>query len=280
EPDPGPTACNATPNVYDPADFDRVLENFERTTTLRLSGSQWDNTLVRNCRIHDTGGDGVYLKDVRNVVIQGCEIWNVGSAESDRGVKLSGLGSTQDVVIDGNYVHDIPRSGIFSGQYSDYRNSNHPGLKILNNRIERTGTALNTGHHPIYVQSSDAYIEGNVISGPRAGNGISIRSSGVVRCNSVSGTSSKGKPGIRYYSDHVAGDSNLLVIENNTIVDDNIGIDLYKPVTEPDINSPPPEHVVKNFVIRYNTIDAPNDIRIHSDYDDPVYNVNIHDNTY
>ena len=50
----GVTACSLEPNTYDPAQFARVLENFEQTTTLRLEGPDWDNTLVRNCKVHDT----------------------------------------------------------------------------------------------------------------------------------------------------------------------------------------------------------------------------------
>ncbi len=38
--------CSLEPNTYDPAQFDRVLENFEQTSTLRLEGPDWDNTLV------------------------------------------------------------------------------------------------------------------------------------------------------------------------------------------------------------------------------------------
>jgi hypothetical protein len=42
----GVAACSLEPNTYDPAQFDRVLENFEQTSTLRLEGPDWDNTLV------------------------------------------------------------------------------------------------------------------------------------------------------------------------------------------------------------------------------------------
>ncbi len=38
----GVTACSLEPNTYDPAQFDRVLENFEQTSTLRLEGPDWD----------------------------------------------------------------------------------------------------------------------------------------------------------------------------------------------------------------------------------------------
>ncbi len=96
-------SCDTPATVYDPADFDHVFDGVERTSTLSLDGHEWDNTLVRNCKIHDTGGDGIYIRNVRNVVIYNCEIWNVGSAEGNRGIKISGSGSTQDVVIDGNF---------------------------------------------------------------------------------------------------------------------------------------------------------------------------------
>ncbi len=278
-PDGSDQSCDTPATVYDPADFDHVFDGVERTSTLRLVGHEWDNTLVQNCSIHDTGSDGIYMRDVRNVVIYNCEIWNVGSSEGNRGIKISGYGGgTQDVVIDGNYIHDIPKSGIFSGQTYP-GGTEHSGLRILNNRIERTGTNSGTNaHHPIYLQSSEFYIEGNVISGPREGNGISIRSSGVVRCNNVSGTSSTGRPAIRYFGDHDAGASNLLIIENNIVVDDNIGIHLYPPTVTSKSGSSPPAHIVKNFIIRYNTADGSPDIKVDSGYDNDRYSVQVYDN--
>ncbi len=89
----GVTACSLEPNTYDPAQFDRVLENFEQTTTLRLEGTDWDNTLVRNCKVHDTGADGIFLKNVRNVVVQNCEVWNTGN--TGRGITLSSWGGAR-----------------------------------------------------------------------------------------------------------------------------------------------------------------------------------------
>ncbi len=276
-PDASDQSCDTPATVYDPADFDHVIDGVDSTSTLRLDGHEWDNTLVRNCKIHDTGGDGIFIKNVSNVVILNCEIWNTGSDESHRGVKLSGYGSTQDVVIEGNYIHDIPKSGIGAGR-SYPGGVDHIGLRIINNRFERTSTVDSSGHHhPIYLQSSEFLIEGNTISGARDGNGISVRSSGVVRCNDVSGSSGFGKPGIRYYSDHDAGVSNTLLIENNNVTSDKIGIHLNRPVTSKS-GSTPPTHVVKNFIIRYNTVDGSPDIEVDSAYDDPIYSVQVYDN--
>ncbi len=128
------------------------------------------------------------------------------------------------------------------------------------------------GVHPIYRQSSDFFIAGNTISGLREGNGISIRSSGVVRCNNVSGASITERPAIRYFSDHAAGVSNELVIEYNTIESDTRGIHLYPPVSSTS-GSAPPTHVVKSFIIRNNVITAPTEIDIDEAYNNAPYSV-------
>jgi len=124
------------------------------------------------------------------------------------------------------------------------------------------------------MQSSDFFIAGNTVTGPRAGNGISVRSSGVVRCNNVPGTSSAGKPAIRYFSDHPYGGSNELVIEYNTIESDTKGIDISPPVNSTG-GSVPPTHVVKSFIIRNNVINAPTEIDIDSAYNNAPYSVSV-----
>ncbi len=253
--------------TYDPAEFDNVLEDFEQTETLSLSGPAWNNTLVRNCRIHDTGSDGIFIKDVRNVVVTGCEIWNTDG----EGIKTSSSGSTADVTLDGNHIHDTASQGIHSPQRSA-DGIDHKNLKILNNVIE------NVDSHAIYVQSQDFLIEGNTVRGRRKSNGISVRSSGVVRCNRVEGFSTEGKPGIRYYSDHQTGLSNTLIIERNLVVNDGVGIDLY-PLRDRYDGKPPPDHVVKKFVIRYNDLEAHIPIQSAEDYEDPAFTLQIYDNT-
>ena len=264
--DPNDLTCD-TANTYDPFDFDNVLENFEQTSTLRLSGPEWDNTLVRNCRIHSTDGAGIFIKNVRNVVIHNCEVWNTG----DNGIKTSSAGSTENVTIDGNYVHDIPTAGIHAPQRSA-EGIDHPGLRVTNNILE------NIDEHPIYVQSQDFLIEGNIIQGWRRTNGISVRSSGIVRCNSVEGMQlDSSKAAIKYYSDHQAGISNTLVIERNEITTDYTGIHLA-PFADRYDGQPPPDHLVKSFIIRWNNIEAAEPISIDRDYDDPAFTEQTYDN--
>ncbi len=276
EPDSSAMACSSEPNVYDAADFTNVFEDFEQQTQMRLVGHQWDNTLVRNCRIHGTPGAAVFIRDANNVVIHNCEIWNTGNVDNSA-IKMSAWGSgTENVTIDGNHIHDVPNNGIWSGEDV---NVDHVGLKVINNLIERTGVGSSSGlDHPIYLQSSDIFIAGNTVSGPRDGNGISVRSSGVVRCNNVSGTSRSGKSGIKYYSDHPHGVSNLLVIEDNTVDSDFRGIQLARPVNSTR-GSVPPTHVVKSFIIRNNVINAPTEIDIDSAYNNAPYSVTLENNS-
>ena len=300
----GPLSC-AQRYDYDPSDFTRVLENFDQTTSLLLDGPEWDNTLVRNCRVHDTGGVGILVRNVRNVVIQNCEVWNV-----DLGIQAGPTGGTEDITIDGNYVHDTQRTGIGASQRSA-DGVHQKNMRILNNRIENTGLGFTDGHaHPIYVQSQDFLIEGNVISESRDGNGISVRSSGIVRCNRVSGISSADKPALRYYSDHQTGPSNTLLIEHNQLTSDQMGIEIKSPTdqrrgsravkilhrawirvrgainqtfTAIGLDVPFPhrnQHVVKNFVIRHNSVTAPVPISIAPEYGAAPYSANVHDNRF
>ncbi len=94
----------------------------------------------------------------------------------------------------------------------------------------------------------------------------------------MSGRSEINKHGIRYFSDNEKGPTNLLVIEHNNVVSDAIGIDLYKPALRKYDNQPPPDHVVKNFIIRYNTSTGSPAIHVDSAYDDPIYSVQVYDN--
>ncbi len=68
-----------------------------------------------------------------------------------------------------------------------------------------------------------------------------------------------------------------MLIERNDLTSDTIGIDIYRPTDRYD-GQPPPDHVVKNFVIRYNSITAPEEIRIAPEYEVSPYSITVHDN--
>lgn len=194
------------------AQYENIIENVTYTDTLRLVGSEWDNTLIRNVVIENVNGNGALLRDVDNVTFDNVTIVNV---DGD-GIKLSTQGSTSNVVISNSDISRIGEDGINAGQR--YRDGvDHPGLKILDNTIDQTG--MNGGNdglrHGIYVQSRDFLIEGNRVSDSEDGNGISVRSSGIVRDNYVEDSNDSG---IAYFADHM-GRNGTLRIEDNTVVD-------------------------------------------------------------
>ncbi|MFP7569955.1 right-handed parallel beta-helix repeat-containing protein [Marivita sp. S2033] len=192
--------------------YDNVIENQVLSSTLRLVGSQWDNTIVRNVIIEDVNGDGAMLRDVKNVTFENVTIRNV----SGDGIKLSTMGSTSNVVIKDSTITQIGEDGINAGQrYSE--GVDHPGLQIIDNTIDGTGLNGSKGGllHGIYVQSTDFHIEGNRVTNSYDGNGISVRSWGVVCDNEVDNSTDSG---IAYFADHMGRNGSLL-IERNTVTD-------------------------------------------------------------
>lgn len=190
--------------------YTRIIEELTINSTLVLEGAEWDNTLIRNIIISDVDGDGIVLRNVNNVRIENVTIQNV----TGTGIKLSTLGSTSNVSLIGNTISNVGLDGIHSGQRTGV---DHVGLKIIDNTISRTGLSGDGLGllHGIYVQSTDFIIEGNQIYESLDGNGISVRSSGIVRQNYIENAE---KSGISYYADHAAGAGNGLLIENNIIV--------------------------------------------------------------
>jgi nitrous oxidase accessory protein NosD len=179
--------------------YTRIVENLVLTSTLRLDSSEWDNTLVRNVTIKNASGDGIFIKGVKNVKIQNVTIDNVDGS----GIDLSSTKSTKDVVIENSKITNIGVNGISAAQrIAD--GVDHPGLVIRGNHVENTGQKSpgNGLDHGIYVQTSDVLIEYNTVLNSAAGNGISIRSSGVVQYNTIDGAY---EAGVGYFPDHMAG---------------------------------------------------------------------------
>jgi parallel beta-helix repeat protein len=222
------------------------LDGCTQTTTLKISGAQWDGKTLKNCKIYNTGsgtsgGEGIFIEDVENLTVENCEIYNAGRA----GIRLGISKSTRNVTLRGNTIHNVGADGISAGQrYAD--GVDHLGLKILNNTIYETGQAgRGEGlYHGMYIQASDFLIEGNYIHDASDGNGISVRSSGVIRGNLIARV---GEGAITYYSDHMRGPSNLLLIENNIAYGNtNYGTIQLLSITNAS-------QAVQNFRIRFNT---------------------------
>lgn len=236
--------------AIDEASFQRIIEDRDFSETLKLVEPEDSHTLVRNCRFLGIQGDGILLRNVVNVTIVDSEFRDIKGQAAIRG---SMSGGTRDVRILGNTIGNVAENGISFGQRAA-DGVDHPGLVIEGNRIRDTGQSRSDGKsHSIYVQSGDFEIVGNVISGSRDGNGISLRSSGKAIGNRISGKAKSDKPGIRYYSDHQRGASNELLIEANRVSGQRIGIDLADPVDRYD-GKAGIEHVVRSFVLKANEL--------------------------
>lgn len=268
-------ACEVPELTFDEADFDHVFDGTEVTNTVTLQGSAWNNTLIKNCHVHDINGDGIVLRDVENVVITGCLFENIGGQAAVRG---SVSGGTNNVTLYNNTVHNTAQNGFNFGQRIN-DGVDHSNLRIIGNTISDTGVFSSGGlTHSLYIQSQDALITHNNISGSRDGNGISVRSSGDVVCNNVSGTSQDGKPGIRYYSDHQTGPTETLLIDRNVVTDASIGIDIFKPVKRYDGQSGY-NHLVKVFEITNNTISTNSTpLRVANEYQQSQFTVTVSGN--
>ena len=266
--------------------WDNVIENIDTTGTINLIGSSWNNTLIKNCTIHNTGNgnDGIFLRDVKNVRIENCTIHDI---DGQGGIRLSISGNgTDSIVIINNTLYDLQENGITAPQRS--QNSiplNQDNLVIEGNTIYNTGLGSSSGlNHAIYCQAADFKILNNVVFGIRDGNGISVRSSGLVSGNIVSGESKDDKPAIRYFSDHFKGDSDSLIIENNILYNDSSSahtLDIFDFANLYE-NSVSDNHIVKNFNIRFNTIISFHSnkygVRISQDYDRSSYSTILEGN--
>jgi hypothetical protein len=240
---------------YPPGNWSQIIENKVFNTTLILNGSNNDNTLIINSKFNPTIGPGIRLCGVKNVYIIGNEIYNVPSNTGGHGIELgssTGCG-TDNVTIENNKIHDLRNSGIIP-KGSPTNGTYHNNLIIRKNLFYNIGRS--DKDHGIYNIAGDVQILNNVIHGSM-GNGISTRTSGVIRGNIIWDTV---KSCIRYFTDHETGPSKTLTIENNVcnnvVVDTKYtqvsGYPLVSLLYSPDTGSP--SWLVDRYIIRFNTL--------------------------
>ena len=237
---------------YPPGQWDTIIENQDFTSSLILDTGD-DNTLIINSKFHDFVGRGIQLRNVSNVYIKDCEFYNMrsgGSLGQGTAIHLRSSGSTDRVTIDGNLIHDIARDGI---KGSD--GASHTNLVIKNNTIFNTGTDDVDGTigqcHNIYIQTPGFSIENNLVYNALGGHNLSVRSSGIVRGNVILGNAVKGA--IRYFNDHDAGPSDVLIIENNVFYEGTPSALGTYPVVSLSWSAAAGK-LVSNYIIRFNTI--------------------------
>lgn len=263
--------AQATPDLSED-DWRNVLVNQTVTTPVILDGREWNRTLIKNCTVRNVTGHGLTLRNVDTVTVENCVFENI----SGNGIHMSITGEgTKNVTLIGNTIVNCGKNGITGGQRHE-EGLDQKNYRVLGNRIENVGLEPEAQPgllHGIYVQAQDFLIEGNTVLNSTDGNGISVRSSGVVRGNTCDGTA---KSGISYYGDHMRGPSDVLLIEQNVVRNvgrdsGRCGIDL--------LNIPNRKLVVHTFTIRANQIDPGPDstcaIEVHRDYDAPGITVVI-----
>lgn len=234
---------------YPPGRWDIIIENQDFKTPLYLDVGD-DNVLIIDSTFHDINEDAITLRNASNVYIKNCVIHGI----SGNGIVLSSTGKTDLVIIDGCTIYDTTENGILAKQ-NNVEGVEHARLEIKNNTLYNNGSS--ELDHGLYVLAQDSIIQNNEVHGS-AGNGISIRSSGVVSGNKIWDTQ---KSCIRYFGDNETGLSNTLLVENNVCR-----------LTQGGAQSPAisllwwedasPNWIVDNYIIRFNTIIVYTDQRI------------------
>lgn len=216
-----------------------IIENQTFNTTLKIEGSEYDGTIIRNCIFENINGDGLQIKDVKNLTIENCTFKNI----SKNAIRFRNSGSSDKVNIIDNIIFNIEENGILAAE-------NHINTTIKGNHIHHVATnnlssQFGSPHHGIYFQGANVAIEENIIHDiiNNEGNCISIRTYGTIARNKLFHAVDHG---ISYYSDHPAM-QNKLLIENNIIYDNGKrGINLAS-------NGNTANHI-GSALIRFNTI--------------------------
>jgi len=251
------------------ASWDNVFENLDIDIPGTLDGSKWNNTLVRNCTFHNISSNALTIRSVQNVRVENCRFENIG--ENAIHLSITGSGS-KDVTLYRNTIINCGGNGITGGQRYSKR-LDQKNYQVIGNHVENTGLSAGSSGklHGIYVQAQDFLIRDNTVINATDGNGISVRSSGVVRNNTVKGTA---KSGIAYYADHMRGPSNQLLIEDNTISNvvrkaSGTGINLLEIANR--------RYAVRTYIIRDNSfgsgVNCQQPVKVNSDYNSWRYNV-------
>ena len=250
---------------FDPASYDNVVngETFNSTVFLDSGDS---NTLFINCTFENIDGSGIMMRNVENVTIYNCTFSNI----DDFGILLRSSGSTDGVSIMSNTFEDIGGDGIHAAKrHAD--DVDHTDLLVYDNDLHDIGMKGGSLYHGIYVQSSEAVVWGNEVSGFVDSNGISIRGDGIVYDNYVNITSGRDYgSGIKYYSDHMTGDSKTLIIADNVVEPNNLysGIQLDMTTSKKPSGMADEDWVVNDFLIMRNDVNARNDYVIDSSLED------------
>jgi hypothetical protein len=230
--------------VYDGVTFTDILD---------LMGHDKDGAIVRNCTFANLPGRAMRITDVSNGIIENCVFDNMPET-----CIYFVNGSTGWTVRNCTFKN-ISRNGILTTEGPN-------GLTIEHNIFEDVATDT-TGEklHAMYIQSHGFLIQNNRIDNVHYANGISIRSTGTVKNNTVSRAGTAGVTSaacIKYFPDHPQGPEPLL-IENN------ICWDPANHVIYIDDQAGGSSNQADSVFVRFNTV-LKRPVSYENGYEDPV----------
>ncbi len=204
------------------------------TTNLRVDGHHFDSLIIENC-VFD--GATLSIGNADYVTIRNCTFKNI----KGNGIKVGFIGPANHVRIEECTFENIGYNAIDS--HEDASHGFITGCQFNNVALSQTGATMAQPHHAIYWKGPYVTIEkSRFIGGDQPfGNGISVRSSGHIHKNIISGYP---KNGIMYYADHPADE--ILLVENNFLFDNNYSITAAS-------NGDASNHV-ESVVIRFNSM--------------------------
>ena len=234
--------------TIDFSQYDTIIDGATFNETLFLDEGD-SNTLIINSTFENIDGSGIMLRNVENVTIANSTFKDI----DDFGILLRSSGSSDGVTITGNSFEDVGGDAIHAAKrFAD--DVDHTNLVVHDNDVHDVASK-GFHFHGIYVQSSEAVVWGNEVTGTVGGNGISIRSDGIVYDNYVDVTSGRDYgAGIKYFSDHLAGDTKTLVIADNIVEGNNLhaGIQLDQTGSNQPGNISDEDWVVNDFFLLRN----------------------------
>ncbi|MEO1026378.1 MAG: right-handed parallel beta-helix repeat-containing protein [Pseudomonadota bacterium] len=238
------------------SDFDAKSDTLYVNSTFKrnVDVSDVSNVAFVNSTFTNRRGYGISIADASNIKIAGSTFRKI----RDTAILLRRSGSTRNVSIFNNDIAEIGGDGIHAAKRFK-RNVDHINLVIYDNKVRDVGLKKKDLYHGIYTQSSEVKIINNHVSGFVDGNGISIRSDGVVWGNYINIVSGRDKgSGIKYFSDHKTGKSKTLTIADNTVIGSRLYSAIQFDMAEQVIpnNIAPQDFVVNHFRVLRNNVDA------------------------
>ncbi|MEO1052303.1 MAG: right-handed parallel beta-helix repeat-containing protein [Bacteroidota bacterium] len=236
-------------------EWEHVYDGLDQSTQLQVQDKQ--NVLIINSNIHDVHGakNALEIENCKNVLIINNTI--SGHRFEGHGNALQIRYGSENVIIENNEIFDCDGTGISTaGSSTVCCPHDNPvlGCIIRGNIIHDIGKypdpVGNSPKHGMYIKAQDVLIEDNIVYNSYDGQGLSVRSTGIVRGNKV--WNCKNWP-FAYWPQKEGGPSDKLIIENNVFYQDGN----YDGPLSPSgilVISNSNGFKFNNFVVRFNTL--------------------------